>query len=148
MIEPENASASPLEAMRWIGWAQRKAGEEVFRARELSFEQGFALTFLVQNPGVIQRDLARMTRTTAGAVSSLLQGLERRGLVERRMEPGDDRSKRLHPTPAGIDLIAGVDTAMDDVQEAILRPLSRTERATLQALLAKITAELPRQTRP
>jgi len=140
--------ATPLESMRWIGWAQRKAAEEVFRARELSFEQGFALTFLVQNPGVIQRDLARMTRTTAGAVSSLLQGLERRGLVERRMEPGDDRSKRLYPTPAGTDLIAGVDTTMDTVQETILGPLNRAERATLQTLLSKITAALPRQTPP
>ncbi|WP_432828708.1 MarR family winged helix-turn-helix transcriptional regulator [Dactylosporangium sp. CA-092794] len=148
MIQPENTSQSLLESMRWIGWAQRKAAEDVFRARELSFEQGFALTFLVQNPGVIQRDLARMTRTTAGAVSSLLQGLERRGLVERRMEPGDDRSKRLYATPTGIDLIAGVDTAMDDVQETILRPLSQPERAALQALLAKVTAELPRQPRP
>ena len=64
---------------------------------------------------MIQRDLARMTRTTPGAVSSLLQGLERRGLVDRRMEAGDDRSKRIYPTPAGIDLIEGVDTAMEVV---------------------------------
>ena len=148
MAEPQSPSDSLLESIRWIGWAQRKAAEDVFRARELSFEQGFALTFLVQNPGVIQRDLARITRTTAGAVSSLLQGLERRGLVERRTEPGDDRSKRLHATQAGTDLIAGVDTAMDDVQEAILGPLNPPEREALQALLSKITAALPKPTPP
>jgi len=141
-------SDNPLEQMRWIGWAQRKAAEDVFRQLELSFEQGFALTFLVQNPGVIQRDLARTTRTTPGAVSSLLQGLERRGLVERRMDGGDDRSKRVYPTPTGIDLIDGVDTAMDVVQETILGPLDRSERAALQTLLAKITTALPQQTAP
>jgi MarR family transcriptional repressor of mepA len=36
---------------------------------------------------VIQWDIAQMTR--APSVSSLLQGVERRGLVERRSERGD-----------------------------------------------------------
>ena len=82
MNEPEPRLTTGLQLVRWIGWAQRKAGEDWIRARELSFEQGFALGYLVQNPGAIQRDLARLTRTSAASVSSLLQGLERRGLVE------------------------------------------------------------------
>ena len=50
-----------------------------------------------------------MTRTSAASVSSLLQGLERRGLVERRTEEGNERSKRVYATPAGVELIAGFD---------------------------------------
>ena len=68
---------SSLELVRWIGWAQRKAGEDWIRARELSHEQGFVLGYLVQNPGSIQRDIAQISRTSAASVSSLLQGLER-----------------------------------------------------------------------
>jgi MarR family transcriptional regulator, repressor for mepA len=136
-----------LEQVRWIGWAQRKAAEDWVRARELSFEQGFALGYLVQNPGAIQRDLARMTRTSAASVSSLLQGLERRGLVERRTEPGDERSKRVYATPAGIELISGFEAAMTGLEDTILAPLDEAERATLHALLVKITAELPQPTR-
>ncbi|MGW0194756.1 MarR family winged helix-turn-helix transcriptional regulator [Nonomuraea sp. NPDC003201] len=105
--------------------------------------EGFALGYLVQNPGAIQRDIARRTRTSAAAVSSLLQGLERRGLVERRMEHGDDRSKRVYATPAGNELIAGLDSAMTAVEQDILGPLDQAERATLRTLLQKITAELP-----
>ncbi|MFG1607698.1 MarR family winged helix-turn-helix transcriptional regulator [Actinoplanes sp. NPDC049265] len=136
-----------LELLRWIGWAQRKAAEDWVRARELSFEQSFALGYLAQNPGAIQRDIARLTRTSAASVSSLLQGLERRGLVERRTEPGDERSKRVYTTPAGADLVAGFDTAMAEADESILAPLTETERSTLHGLLTKITAELPQPTR-
>jgi MarR family transcriptional regulator, repressor for mepA len=136
-----------LELVRWIGWAQRKAAEDWIRERELSFEQSFALGYLAQNPGAIQRDLAQMTRTSAASVSSLLQGLERRGLVERRTEPGNERSKRVHATPAGLELISGFEAAMAAADETILAPLDDAERATLHALLTKITAELPQPTR-
>ena len=145
MEEPK--FTTPLELVRWIGWAQRKAGDDWIRERELSHEQAFALGFLEQNPGSIQRDIAAMTRTSAASVSSLLQGLERRGLVERRTEEGDERSKRVYATPEGAELIAGFDAAMAAVDDTILAPLDDAERASLLALLTKITAELPRPSR-
>ena len=147
MDEPEVTLASSLELVRWIGWAQMKAGEEWIRERELSHPQAFVLGYLVQNPGAIQRDIAQITRTSAASVSSLLQGLERNGLVERRTEDGNERSKRVYATAAGMELIAGFDTAMAAADETILAPLDRAERATLHALLTKITAELPQPTR-
>jgi MarR family transcriptional repressor of mepA len=136
-----------LELVRWIGWAQRKAAEDWIRGRELGFEQGFVLAHLVQNPGAIQRDIAQMSRTSAASVSSLLKGLERRGLVERRTEGGDERSKRVYATPAGTELVAGLDAAMAAADETILAPLDQAERAALHALLTKITADLPQPTR-
>src|SRR6478735_12331772 len=119
MSTPEMNLASSLELLRWIGWAQRKAGEDWIREREISFEQGFVLGYLVQNPGSIQRDIAEVTRTSAASVSSLLQGLERRGLIERRTD-GDERSKRVYATPDGIELIAGFDAAMAAADDTIL----------------------------
>src|SRR4051812_49710664 len=99
--------SSSLGLVRWIGWAQRKAGEDWIRARELSHEQAFVLGYLEQNPGSIQRDIAEVSRTSAASVSSLLQGLERRGLVERRTDGANERSKKVYATPAGTELIAG-----------------------------------------
>ena len=145
MNEPTFTTSYDL--FRWIGWAQMKAGQDWVRARDLSHEQAFALGFLEQNPGTIQREIAEITRTSAASVSSLLQGLEARGLVERRTEPGNERSKRVYATPAGIELIAGFEDAMLAAGETILAPLDEAERATLHALLLKITAELPQPTR-
>ena len=147
MNEPEITLTSTLELVRWLGWAQMKAAEEWIRTRDLSHAQGFALGFLVDNPGAIQRDIAQITRTSAASVSSLLQGLERRNLVERRTENGDERRKRVYATPAGAELTAGFAEAMAAADETILAPLDEDERATLHALLTKITAELPQPTR-
>jgi DNA-binding MarR family transcriptional regulator len=143
----EDPLGTTLDLLRWIGWAQMKAGEQWSQDRDLSRQQGFALGFLVQNPGATQREIADMTRTSAASVSSLVQGLERRGLVERRTEEGDDRSKRVFATATGAELIAGFDAAMRDLEETILAPLDRDERATLHALLEKVTSALPRPTR-
>jgi MarR family transcriptional repressor of mepA len=138
---------SSVELFRWIGWAQMKAGEDWIRERELSHAQSFVLGYLVQNPGAIQRDIAEVSRTSAASVSSLLQGLERRGLIERRTESGNERTKRVYATPAGAELISGFDDAMIDAGETILAPLDPAERATLYALLSKITEKLPQPTR-
>ena len=138
---------STLGLVRWIGWAQRRAGEDWIRARDLSHEQAFVLGYLAQHPGAIQRDIADLTRTSPASVSSLLKGLEARGLVERRTVPGDERSKRAFATPAGAELIVGFDTAMAAADETILAPLDPSERDTLHALLAKVTSGLDRPTR-
>jgi MarR family transcriptional repressor of mepA len=147
MSEQASGPTTISELFRWIGWAQMQAGQDWIRARELSHQQGFALGYLVQNPGAMQRDIAKVSRTSAASVSSLLQGLETRGLIERHTEDGDERSKRVYATTAGSELIAGFDTAMAAAEETILAPLNRAERDTLHALLTKITAELPQPTR-
>ncbi|MFT2816059.1 MarR family winged helix-turn-helix transcriptional regulator [Leifsonia sp. A12D58] len=144
----ETPLPSSLDLLRWIGWAQQQAALEWTRERDLSHQQGFVLGFLVQNPGAIQRDIAEITRTSSASVSSLLQGLERRGLIERRTEAGNERSKRVYATAAGIDLVAGFDAAMKRAEEDILAPLDTEERDALSALLTKVTAELPRPSRP
>ena len=143
----EPVMTTSLDLLRWVGLAQRKAAEDWIRERELSHEQAFVLGCLAQTPGMIQRDIAQLTRTSPASVSSLLSGLERRGLVERRSEPGDERRKRVYATPAGVERIAGFDAAMRGIDEAILGPLDAAERETLHALLTKITAELPQPTR-
>ena len=141
-----NESAIPpthLDLFRWIGWAQRQAGENWVRERDLSQSQAFVLGYLVQNPGTIQRDIARVSRTSAASVSSLLQGLERRGLIDRRTEGADERTKRVFATAAGSELIAGFAEAMHAADATILAPLTEAEKATLLTLLAKVTAHLP-----
>ncbi|MGL3200830.1 MULTISPECIES: MarR family transcriptional regulator [Curtobacterium] len=138
---------TPLQLMRWIGWAQRKAAEEWVRDRDLTQEQSFVLGYLQRSPGAIQRELAEVTRTSAASVSSLLQGLERRGLVERRADAENARTKRVHATEAGAALIAGFEDAMYTLDDEILAPLTPDERATLHDLLRKVTAALPEPTR-
>jgi MarR family transcriptional repressor of mepA len=123
--------------------AQAKTGEDWLRARELSFQQSVVLRYLVDNPGVIQRDIVQLTRTTEASVSSLLRGLERRGLVERRTEAASARSKRVYPTPAGVALADGLDES-DGSRGGIDPGTTGCHGASaFSAILSKITAQLP-----
>ncbi|SEO81786.1 MarR family winged helix-turn-helix transcriptional regulator [Amycolatopsis saalfeldensis] len=133
----------PLDRLRIIHWAQVQAGQEWIRTRGLSLQQAFVLSYLAEHPGAIQRDIAQATRTSAANVSGVLRGLQARNLVERRYEDGDERSKRVFATDAGVELIAGRDEAMAAVDESILAPLTKPERAAFRKLLGKITAGLP-----
>lgn len=147
MNELDDMPAGTLHLFRWIGWALTKSGEDWIRERNLSQAQGFVLGYLVQNPGAIQRDIAKVSRTTPASVSSLLQGLETRELIERRSYSGNERIKNVYATTAGATLIDGFEDAMNAAEETILAPLDESERATLHTLLTKITAQLPRPTR-
>ncbi|SFR69661.1 DNA-binding transcriptional regulator, MarR family [Agromyces sp. CF514] len=146
-----DASGPPLttslDLMRWIGWEQRRAFEDWMRSRDLSHEQAFVLGYLAQHPGSIQRDLADVSRTTPASVSSLLQGLERRALIERRADEANARVKRVYATPAGAELVSGFGDAAEDVNRRVLAPLTPAERDRLHALLTKITDPLPRPSR-
>ncbi|MEF2978055.1 MarR family winged helix-turn-helix transcriptional regulator [Subtercola sp. YIM 133946] len=138
MKHPNPARSRTFVLMRQIVQIQGRAGEQWIRERDISLEQGFILGYLLEHPGAIQRDVAAATRRGEANASSMLQKLEKRGLVERRIEPGDDRSKRVFATPEGAALIQGLDSAMAGVDDSLLAPLNETERSTLQTLLERI----------
>ncbi|MFF9019257.1 MarR family winged helix-turn-helix transcriptional regulator [Streptomyces eurythermus] len=133
---------STLELMRRIVWGQRRIADDWIRERGLTHEQSAVLAYLSKNPDAIQRDVARAMRTSAPSVSRLLAGLERRGLVERRTEQDDTRSRRVLVTPAGSELIQGFEEAMDRVEESVLAPLGAAERARLHALLEQLASRI------
>jgi MarR family transcriptional regulator, repressor for mepA len=143
VTETSSRRIRSLELFRSIMQAQRKAAEEWVRERGLTFEQAVVIGYLEQRPGAKQRDIADMNRTTPGNVSLMLKVLEGRGLVERRVEGGDERSKRVYATAAGIELVAGLNEAMADVDETIFAPLTASEQTTLESLLDKVNAALP-----
>jgi MarR family transcriptional regulator, repressor for mepA len=143
MTETSSRRIRSLELFRSIMQAQRKAAEEWVRERGLTFEQAVVIGYLEQRPGAKQKDIADMSRTTPGNVSLMLKVLEGRGLVERRTEGGDERSKRVYATAAGIELVAGLNEAMAEVDETIFAPLTASEQATLESLLDRVNAALP-----
>ena len=86
-------------------------------------------------PGCDQRTLAGRialdTSTTAGAV----ERLEARGLLERRVAPGDRRVRLLTLSPEGELLLAQTLPCMERTQELILAPLDAGQRQQFMALL-------------
>ena len=127
--------------IRSIGFTQRATADEWVRTTGLTRQQAFTLGYIEENQdrGVIARELAEMSGTTAASVTSLLQGLEERGFITRMPSPEDSRVKLITVTAEGSRLIDGFDDEMTAATVQLFATLSAEEQDQLIGLLERIT---------
>ena len=75
---------------------------------------------------------------TSGSITTAVDRLERRGLVERRDAPADRRARVVHLTPEGRKLIKRAFTQHAADMEQASAALNESERQTLLRLLKKL----------
>ena len=120
-------------------YAAERFGE---RAAALDFTrpQAGLLRLISREPGLSQQAVARRLGTPPSRLVALVDGLEQRGLIERRRNPGDRRNYALHLTAAGEQAMAALSQATLEHEQAISAPLTQAERAQLSKLLGKLAA--------
>ncbi len=99
------------------------------------------LEVIATNPGLKQTQLARAVQLDRSSVVSVIDKLESRGLVERRVVAADRRSNALELTAAGAALLARLRPLVAGHEERLAAGLSARERATLIELLGRIFPE-------
>src|SRR3954469_12849470 len=82
-----------------------------------------------------QQQLVDALHVNRSMMVKLIDGLEARGLVERRRNPDDRRSYALYPTTAGRKALAAMMPLMDSGEAALSATLTAAERDRLIALL-------------
>jgi len=92
-------------------------------------------------PGQSQQALARHLGTPPSRLVALVDGLDERGLIERRRNPDDRRLHALHVTDAGHELLRRIGEVARDHDAAVCAALDEDERTTLTVLLARIAAD-------
>jgi DNA-binding MarR family transcriptional regulator len=85
-----------------------------------------------------QAALGRNTGIDRSDVVAALNELVERGLVGRSPDPADGRRNVVSITRRGRSTLERLDAALDEVQAAVLAPLSPRERTTFVRLLAKL----------
>ena len=96
-----------------------------------------SLTLLEATGPVAQADLARGLGISGATLVQIADSLEERGLVERRRDPADRRTQRLHLLPRAARVIAQARAVAAATSEARLAPLSDAERERLVVLLQR-----------
>ena len=71
------------------------------RAIPLSQSEGMVMRYLLQDPAAPPSRIAAATGLQRTNLSTVLRGLERKGLIERRASPEDGRGVTIHPTERG-----------------------------------------------
>jgi len=98
------------------------------------------LNALVDTPGVDQITLAKRVAFDPATSGSVIGRLEGKGWVTRRADEVDRRRKLLVLTPQGLKALAEMQSAVADVQKAILSPLSPADQALFMRLLTQFVA--------
>jgi DNA-binding MarR family transcriptional regulator len=108
---------------------------------DLTPPQTGLLRAIAQAPGSSQQALAELLGTPATRLVALVDGLEERGLVERRRNPADRRLHAVHLTDAGTALMTDIGRVAREHDDAVLASLDPDERTRLHELLAKLAAD-------
>jgi DNA-binding MarR family transcriptional regulator len=88
--------------------------------------------------GARPSELAARLLMSKQALNYLLGQLERRGYLERRVDPDDLRSKRLALTPRGVAMIGVMREAVGEVEASWAEQLGEARFAQLRDLLLEL----------
>jgi DNA-binding MarR family transcriptional regulator len=99
------------------------------------------LKVIAEANGLSQQALGERLGAFPSRLVSLLDDLERRGLVERRDNPTDRRSYALYLTDAGREALTMIGRVGRDHQQSLCASLGESEQLQLAVLLRRIAAE-------
>lgn len=93
--------------------------------------------------GIRSSQLPRRLNMSKQAVSQVLAGLEKKGLIVRRPDPEDKRGKTISFTRLGFERVAASLGAAMTVEKRLEQKLGAEVFAALKATLAKLTRRDP-----
>ena len=134
------------DLVRSIGIKQRMMADTALRELGINAVQGRVIGYIAdhQEHGVIQRELATAVQRRSASITSVLQGLEKRGLIERRVPADNARNKQLYLTAAGKAMVVQYDSLAQKINEQTVEGLTEAEMADVVALLTRLDQNLPK----
>ncbi|WP_225439865.1 MarR family winged helix-turn-helix transcriptional regulator [Amycolatopsis eburnea] len=125
-----------------LGSALRERLAEVTGRLGLTFREYQCLDTLADGPVTAGR-IAAATRLSTGAVTGLLDRLERAGHVRRRKDRGDRRRVLVECTATGASRLAAARREVARLPDAVLAECTATELRAAERCLSVWLAALP-----
>lgn len=143
MYSFDNSSAADI-AIRFalISRAWRKTLDSAFTQLGLTDATWAPLLHLAYGDGISQKELAQRVGVEPCTLVRVMDILEERGLVERRADQSDRRSKRVFMSTDGRTALARLNDAKAVIDQQILADFDRAELNALGKLFHKIEARL------
>lgn len=110
-----------------VGAHKRRVASEL-ETLGLHLGQDLLLAHLWREDGLPQRDLAERLHVSAANVAQMLQGMQRRNLLQRSPDPADSRVRRVWLTEAGRGLREPVTRIWRDAEADWLAQLTPEQR--------------------
>jgi DNA-binding MarR family transcriptional regulator len=133
----------------WVGFNLRMAQEAAFqafsrRSQEIGESPGrFATLMLIgRNPGISQTELSLANGRDKSSLTPVVEGLVRRGLVERKRMDKDRRAYRLNLTAAGEKTLASMVRCARGHERVLDGIIGARDRARFLDVLKRIAAQV------
>jgi len=128
--------------LRIVGDSSEALIDEHLKPFRLSVSQGFLFgliaDWVLKGVAPLQKDLEKDMRRVTSSITSLIGGLERKGLISRTTSATDGRAKELHITEKGWKLREELGRHRADWQNVLTKPLTDEELAAVVSLLRKL----------
>jgi DNA-binding MarR family transcriptional regulator len=138
-----------LEPQRSVGFLIKRCGvlmnqfaERGFESQPISFTQWVALMTLTQRPHVSPTELSEHMGHDMGALTRLVDELQRDGLVRRERSEHDRRAVEIAITPEGRRVANGGKRVVVDLLNRLVEPYSVQEIEGLIVLLQRLLTQM------
>ncbi|WP_438433750.1 MarR family winged helix-turn-helix transcriptional regulator [Gorillibacterium sp. sgz500922] len=132
------------DLFRDIGMKIRRLADQRLAELGLNTQQGHIMGYIYehQDRGVIQKELADHFDRRGATITSMLQGLEKKGYIRRVIPENNERQKNIFLLQKGEDLVEEFNEIFRSVEHRLVGGLSEEERQDLMQLLKKLKASL------
>src|SRR3954469_10915227 len=104
--------------------------------------QGGILARLARQPGMTQNEMAGLRQGEPLTVGRVVDRLEARGLLERRLDPSDRRIRRLHLLPAAEPILKAFQNYKAELLHEVTQELDEATVELVTRALLKMKKQL------
>ena len=116
----------------------QKALMERVKESGLTIGQPKVLDYLKDHDGSSQKDIARACFIEAGSLTTILNGMEEKGLIERRTLNGNRRSYHIFMTDEGKRKQQMIDEVFAEIEEKAVSDISDEEYSQFMSVYQKL----------
>ena len=120
----------------------QKALLEQLKDTGLTIGQPKILDYLKEHDGSNQKEIAKACFLEAGPLTTILNKMEEKGLIERRILNGNRRSFHIFLTAVGKEKQQLVDTAFSEIEKKALADISEKEFEQFMSVYHRIYSNL------
>lgn len=127
--------ASLLYVVKQLELVTRARLDALLKPSGVTALQYTALSVLERRPTMSSSDLARASFVRAQSTADLVLALERRGLIERSVDPTNRRRLLIGLTQKGYEFLEEYDPRVAELEEEMLAGISDADREEFRRLL-------------
>ena len=96
------------------------------------------LACLWKNETLTPKEIATILRVENSTISGVLDRMQKRGLIDRILDPKNRRSIRVKPTEAGMAIREPVQQKIEELNDMVFKEFTPQEREEVLNLLTRI----------